>query len=205
MRFARPEEKEVAINVPESRLAELRDAQDILISVLAAPDHVYRGRIREIAPTADPATRTFGVKITVLEANGTVRLGMTATVALGDGAVAHVITLPLTALTQIEGKPAVWVFDPLTSKVNLRPVVIGAYREDGVVVREGSRARAPSSGSKPRFAAAAEGQPCAASTSPSGRSGIAAWCSTRCSRSRSPACFRTRSSGSPRTRRSPSK
>ncbi len=49
------------------------------------------------------------------------------------------ITLPLTALTQLEGKPAVWVFDPLTSKVNLRPVVVGAYREDGVVVREGLR------------------------------------------------------------------
>jgi multidrug efflux system membrane fusion protein len=79
------------------------------------------------------------VKITVLEANGTVRLGMTANVAIGDGVAAHVITLPLTALTQIEGKPAVWVFDPLTSKVNLRPVVIGAYREDGVVVREGLR------------------------------------------------------------------
>ncbi len=139
MRFARPAEKEVAINVPESRLAELRDAQDILVNVLAAPGDRYRGRIREIAPTADPATRTFAVKITVLEANGTVRLGMTANVALGDGAGAQVITLPLTALTQLEGKPAVWVFDPQSSKVNLRPVVIGAYREDGVVVREGLR------------------------------------------------------------------
>ena len=139
MRFARPEEKEVAINIPESRLAELRDATNILISVWAAPDQRYRGRIREIAPTADPATRTFAVKITVLEANGTVRLGMTANVALGDGAAAQAITLPLTALTQADGKPAVWVFDPLTSKVNLRPVVVGAYREDGVVVREGLR------------------------------------------------------------------
>ena len=139
MRFARPDEKEIAINVPESRLAELRDAAGILISVWAAPGELYRGRIREIAPTADSATRTFAVKITVLEANGTVRLGMTANVALGDGASAPVITLPLTALTQADGKPAVWVFDPLTSKVNLRPVVVGAYREDGVVVRDGLR------------------------------------------------------------------
>ncbi len=139
MRFARPEEKEVAISVPESRLAELRDAKEVLISVWAAPGEVYRGRIREIAPTADPATRTFAVRITVLEANGSVRLGMTANVALGDGAPAQVITLPLTALTQVDGKPAVWVFDPRTSKVNLRPVVVGAYREDGVVVREGLR------------------------------------------------------------------
>jgi RND family efflux transporter MFP subunit len=106
---------------------------------LADPDRAYRGRIREIAPTADPATRTFAVKVTVLEANGTVRLGMTANVALGDRAGDPIITLPLTALTQLEGKPAVWVFDPGSSKVNLRPVVIGAYREDGVIVREGLR------------------------------------------------------------------
>jgi multidrug efflux system membrane fusion protein len=139
MRFARPEEKEVAINVPETRLAELRDATDIRISVWAAPGDLYRGRIREIAPTADPATRTFAVKITVLEANGAVRLGMTANVALGDGAGVQAITLPLTALAQHEGRPAVWVFDPHSSKVNLRPVVVGAYREDGVLVRDGLR------------------------------------------------------------------
>jgi multidrug efflux system membrane fusion protein len=139
MRFARPEEKEVAINVPETRFAELRDATDIRISVWAAPGELYRGRIREIAPTADPATRTFAVKITVLEANGAVRLGMTANVALGDGAGVQAITLPLTALAELDGKPAVWVFDPHSSKVNLRPVVVGAYREDGVVVRDGLR------------------------------------------------------------------
>jgi hypothetical protein len=40
-------------------------------------------------------------------------------------------------VTQVDGQPAVWVFDPRTSKVNLRPVAVGAYREDGVVVREG--------------------------------------------------------------------
>jgi multidrug efflux system membrane fusion protein len=137
MRFARPEEKEVVISVPESRLAELRDAQDIRISVWAAPGEVYRGRIREIAPSADPVTRTFAVKIAVLEANGTVRLGMTANVALGDGGPAHAITVPLTALAQVDGRPAVWVYDPRTSKVNLRPVAVAAYREDGAIVREG--------------------------------------------------------------------
>ena len=63
MRFARPEEKEVAINVPETRLGELRDANGILISIWAAPDKPYRGRVREIAPNADAATRTFAARI----------------------------------------------------------------------------------------------------------------------------------------------
>jgi multidrug efflux system membrane fusion protein len=137
MRFARLDEKEVAINIPESRLGELRDAKEILVSVSASSDKPYRGRIREIAPTADAATRTFAVRITLLDPDATVRLGMTANVALGDRVPGSVITLPLTALTQHDGKPAVWVVDPRTSKVNLRPVVVGAYREDGVIVRDG--------------------------------------------------------------------
>jgi multidrug efflux system membrane fusion protein len=137
MRFARPEEKEVVISVPESRLAELRDAREILVRVLAAPDRPYRGRIREIAPNADPATRTFAVKIALLEPDGAVQLGMTANVALGERSAEAVIALPLSALTQIDGKPAVWVVDPQTAKVNLRPVQVGAYREDGATVTAG--------------------------------------------------------------------
>jgi multidrug efflux system membrane fusion protein len=139
MRFARPEEKEVAINVPETRLGELRDAGEVLIAVWAAPDRPYRGRVREIAPNADPATRTFAAKVSFVAPDAAVKLGMTANVAVGDRAAGEVITLPLTALTQVDGKPAVWVVDPQTSKVNLRPVAIGAYREDGVTVRDGLR------------------------------------------------------------------
>ena len=137
MRFARPEEKEVAINVPETRLGELRDANGILISIWAAPDKPYRGRVREIAPNADAATRTFAARISFVGADVAVKLGMTANVAIGDRSGGEVVTLPLTALAEAHGKPAVWVVDA-TSKVNL-PVAIGAYREDGGPARRPAR------------------------------------------------------------------
>jgi RND family efflux transporter MFP subunit len=139
LRFARPDEKEVVINVPESRLAELRDAKRIQVAVLAAPDKPAAGRIREIAPNADAATRTFAVRVSVLDPDPAIRLGMTANVALGEARSEPVIRLPLSALTQVEARPAVWVVDPQTSRVNLRPVEIGAYREDGVTVTTGLR------------------------------------------------------------------
>jgi RND family efflux transporter MFP subunit len=140
MRFARPAEKEVVINVPESRLADLRAADRIAVAVLAAPDRPYAGVIREVAPNADPATRTFAVKITLPDVDAAVQLGMTANVALGERAGRDAISVPLTALTQIEGNPAVWVVDPGTSKINLRPVTVGAYREDGATVTAGLKA-----------------------------------------------------------------
>jgi RND family efflux transporter MFP subunit len=139
LRFARPDEKEVVISVPESRLAELRDAKQILVSVLAAPDRPAAGRIREIAPNADAATRTFAVRVSILDPDPAIRLGMTANVALGERRADELILLPLSALTQIDGQPAVWVVDPQTSKVALRPVSVGAYREDGATVTAGLR------------------------------------------------------------------
>ena len=144
MRFAQPAEKEVVISVPESRLAELRDArqipQQILVAVLAAPEKPYAGRIREVAPTADAATRTFAVKITLLAPDDAVKLGMTANVALGQRTGPDTIGVPLTALTQIDGEPAVWVVDPQTSQVHLRPVKVAAYREDGATITAGLKA-----------------------------------------------------------------
>lgn len=140
MRFARPAEKEVVISLPESRLAELRDAKQIQVAVLAAPEKPYAGEIREVAPTADPTTRTFAVKITLLAPDDAVKLGMTANVALGQRAAPETLSVPLTALTQIDGQPAVWVVDPQTSKVHLRPVTVGAYREDGATIATGLKA-----------------------------------------------------------------
>ena len=114
--------------------------KQVAVIVLAAPERPYAGAIREVAPHADPATRTFAVKITLLDPDAAVQLGMTANVALGERAGPATISVPLTALTQIDGNPAVWIVDPETSKVNLRPVTVGAYREDGATVTAGLKA-----------------------------------------------------------------
>lgn len=137
VRLARPEEKEVVINVPESRLAELRDAKQILVALWTEPQRPYVGRVREISPTADPVTRTFTVKVSVPQADAAVRLGMTANVVVVDPRDVAVVTLPLSALDQSAGAASVWIVDPQTRRTAPRPVEIGAYREDGVTVRAG--------------------------------------------------------------------
>jgi len=137
VRLARPEEKEVVIHVPESRLAELREATHVLVALWTQPEKPYAGRVREIAPNADPVTRTFTVKVAVLEADPGVRLGMTANVLLGERSTHEMVTLPLAAVVQEGGRTSVWVVDPGTRKVNPRPVEVGAYREDGVTVLAG--------------------------------------------------------------------
>jgi multidrug efflux system membrane fusion protein len=137
MRLAQLGEKEVVISVPEGRLDELRGAQDVSITLWAAPEARFAGRIREVSPSADPVTRTYSVKVTLLDPTPQVQLGMTANVVLGAEGAAPIVRLPLTALYQRGQEPAVWVVDPNTSAVALKPVQVGRYTQEAVEVVSG--------------------------------------------------------------------
>jgi len=137
IKTARLDELEVAVNVPENRLAELRAAKEVDITLWAAPGKTYKGRIREISPSADAVTRTYTVKVTVLDPDTVVQLGMTANVFLKGVQQAQVARLPLTALFQKGTEPAVWVIDPNTRQVALKPVQVGRYTQDYVTVTGG--------------------------------------------------------------------
>lgn len=138
MRHAREHEREVAIAVPEARIDELRAAQDIAIVLLADPDTRHHGRVREVSPAVDPLTRTFAVRVAILDPAPAMQWGMTANVIFAARTAADLSLLPPTALYQApDGQPALWVYDPAQGRVSLRPVVIAQYREDGVVVASG--------------------------------------------------------------------
>ena len=132
--LARTDEIEVVVDVPENRLPDIRRAQDVQIKLWADPDRVLSGRIREIGAQADAATRTFAVKLTVLKPPaGLLALGMTAIVTFLAPAAAPVAILPATALTDRNGAPAMWVYDPIGQRASLRPVTVSSYRSDGSV------------------------------------------------------------------------
>jgi multidrug efflux system membrane fusion protein len=137
VKVARLDEKEVAVNVPENRLVELRAAKDADISLWASPGRIYKGRVREVSPSADNVTRTYTVKVTVLDPDPSVQLGMTANVRLSGGARAEVARLPLTALFQKGEEAAVWLIDPNTHQVTLKPVQVGRYTQDYVTIVSG--------------------------------------------------------------------
>ena len=137
MKLARLDDREIAIDVPENRLPELAAAKDIAISLWAEPSHVYRGRVREVSPSADPVTRTYAARITVLDADAAMKLGMTASVSLATGESGSVMRLPAAALFQSDGKPAVWKLDPTSNTLQLARVEIGKYVDDKVLVLSG--------------------------------------------------------------------
>lgn len=140
MKLARTDDREVVISIPENRLAELNDASDIRISLWADPTKNYKGRIREVSPAADPVTRTYAAKISVLDADAAMKLGMTANAYLRGVQRSVAVMLPATALFQDDGHAAVWVVDKATTQVMLVRVEVGEYVEDKVAVLSGVKA-----------------------------------------------------------------
>ena len=137
MKVARTDEREVGISIPENRLTELSAARQIDISLWSDPSKIYQGKLREVSPSADPVTRTYAAKISVLNADPAMKLGMTANVYLRGLPRTSALLLPATALFQDNGHAAVWVVDKTTSKVALVPVEISEYVDDRVGVISG--------------------------------------------------------------------
>jgi len=136
-RLARTDEREVAINVPENRLDDLRAANAIKVSLWAKPGVLYQAKVREISPGVDALLRTFTVKVSVLNADEAVRMGMTATVHVQREEPRPVAWVPLTALTQYGGQPAVWVVDPAGQTIHPQAVTLGGYDESNAKILDG--------------------------------------------------------------------
>lgn len=136
-RMARTEEMEVIINVPENRLLDLRAANDIKVSLWANPNIFYAAQIREISPGVDALIRTYTVKVSILNADANVSMGMTATVYAQKSELRPVTWLPLTALTQDKEKSSIWIVDPISKTVQPRPVTVIQFEDENAKISEG--------------------------------------------------------------------
>ena len=129
-------ETEIAIAVPEQDAGRLRIGQRANIALWAGPHVTVEGRIREIAGQADPAMRTYAVRIAVPQPPPTMRLGMTATVALSFENTAPVL-VPLTALRESDGGVVAFVVDAVHKVVRKTAVSVAGVAEDGVEIAGG--------------------------------------------------------------------
>ena len=94
------------------------------------------GRVREVAPQADPTTRTWQVKVGIIDPPPAFALGSTVTGSIKLSAPSGV-EVPPSALTEANGRPAVWVVDPQSQTVALRNVDVSRYDPADVVISQG--------------------------------------------------------------------
>jgi RND family efflux transporter MFP subunit len=135
IRVARFAEKEAVVAIPETLLGRAKDGV-ATVSLWSEPNRKYTAKLREIAPNADPATRTYLAKFSLPDADDSVSLGMTATLTLSDSATTRVARLPLSALFSEGGDPSFYVVDD-KGEVTLKPVAVKSYESNDVVVTGG--------------------------------------------------------------------
>ena len=140
VKVAREDHKDAVFEVPAQLALSRRIPMDPLIHVALVdnPSIKTTGRIREVSPQADPVTRLFPVKVGLDNPPPEFFLGVTV-----SGSVSFdsppVMTIPLTAVIESDGKPSVWVVDPASNTVALRAVEILRYDPSAVIVSGGLR------------------------------------------------------------------
>lgn len=136
VRVARQDGRDAVFDVPAQMIRAAPPDPDITVWLADDPGVKVRGHVREVAPQADPVTRTFEVKVALENPPDAMRLGATVTGALAT-ASAPAIEVPASALTRSGQGPAVWVVDPTSQTVALRPITVTRFGEYVVAVADG--------------------------------------------------------------------
>ncbi|MCX7288298.1 MAG: efflux RND transporter periplasmic adaptor subunit [Rhodobacterales bacterium] len=126
VQLARDEGKDAVIDVPVAIVAGSPPDPDVTVTLSLNPGITAMGRVREVAPRADPATGTIRVRIGLIDPPEEMRLGSTVNGSIKFGSTGG-IEIPASALTSVDGAPAVWVVDATSNTVALRPVDVTRF------------------------------------------------------------------------------
>jgi multidrug efflux system membrane fusion protein len=148
---------DIAIDAPQDRMDEIRIGQHATVSFPARPSRLADAQVREIAPAADPYSRTYRIRLTLTSPDRDLRLGMTgdAVLAVADDippasaspsaavaagrAAGPVFVVPATAIFHQGSQAAVWIVRASDSKLELRSVTIRRYGAQTATISSGLR------------------------------------------------------------------
>jgi|YNPNPStandDraft_1061719.scaffolds.fasta_scaffold00209_16 membrane fusion protein (multidrug efflux system) len=125
----------INLNVPEVDVRYLRTGQPVMVTVDALPDRRMSGVIDFVAYKADPATKTFQVKVLVENPAREIRPGMIARVALLRRTIPDAVAAPLFSLVDKGGER--YVFVEKDGVAHARLVSLGVIEGDRIQITAG--------------------------------------------------------------------
>src|SRR6201747_2269787 len=135
LRVAGFAEREAVVATPETLVGRAKDGV-ASVPLWSEPNKNHVAKLREVAPSADPATRTYLAKFSLPDAGDKVSLGMTATLTLSDPATERVARLPLSALFSQGTDPSLYIVGD-AGELELKPVTVKSYESNSVVITGG--------------------------------------------------------------------
>lgn len=130
------DELDAVFDVPEQMLNKKLDDTEVEVRLLSNPAFVIKGKVREVTPSADPATQTYRVKVTLEGTMDGVPMGaaVTGKVILSPK---RIFRVPASALTSRGQDQSVFVYAPETKTLQARVVKIDRYADNALVISEG--------------------------------------------------------------------
>jgi membrane fusion protein (multidrug efflux system) len=128
----------IDVNVPELDVKYIKVMQKTTVKIDAFPDRLLTGVINFVAYKADPATKTFLVKVLVDNPGHVIRPGMIARVAFLRRIIPDALAAPLFALVDKGGERMVFV--EKDGVAHARTVSIGVIEGDRVQITNGLEA-----------------------------------------------------------------
>lgn len=131
---------DVILDAAAADLGAIAPGEPASVTFPALRGRRFEAHVREVAPAADPQSRTYRVKLTLDQPGDGVRLGMTGDALLApanDKSAVPSFKLAATALFHRGKEPAVWVVRGGDSTLELRPVEVRSYAERWILVTQG--------------------------------------------------------------------
>jgi RND family efflux transporter MFP subunit len=135
VRLARLGELEALVALPETFVERAHGATGTL-TLWSLAGRTYEVKLRELSPAADGATRTYAARYSIVNPDGAVRLGMSATLTLTEESSERAVRLPLTALFDHGRGPSVWVVDD-AGRLTAHKVAVARYEGQIALIASG--------------------------------------------------------------------
>ena len=136
IQLARDGGRDAFFDVPAAILRAAPPDTEITVRLADDPRVEATGRVREVAPQADPITRNFLIRVGLQDPPAAMRLGATVT-GTAKLPTAPMISIPASALTRFNDQPAVWIVDQASQTVSLKNVQIKRDEASSVIISNG--------------------------------------------------------------------
>jgi membrane fusion protein (multidrug efflux system) len=123
------------VGIPENDIALFRVGGAAVVEADAWPGRPFEGRMHFLAPSGTGTTRTFPAEIALDNGDGALRPGMVVRVTLVRRRHESAIVVPRDALQERDRGSVAMVFDEGVARE--RPVRVGAFDRDRVLIEEG--------------------------------------------------------------------
>ena len=128
----------VRVAIPEAEIGKVHEGARATVTIPSLDNRPFEGKVETVGVAADPASRTYAVKIAVDNPEHVLRAGMVAEARIFSSTIVTAMTVPGDAIVRDpKGVAHVYVYSPTQQRVYARRVEVGMLLNNEVAISSG--------------------------------------------------------------------